>query len=113
MENDGLQIFPTPVTMVTVKNQYCRCCYEKNHVSGSNRPILLIFVSIIGFNKISDRLEYDSLRSGIKIMSKTGFAPLAEDRYHYILRVFLKKIMYTQKYRQYNSAQEFMNVFLP
>ena len=77
---------------------------RKNHVSGSNRPILLIF---------SDRLEYDSLRSGIKIMSKTGFSPLAEDRYHYILRVFFKKIMYTQKYRQYNSAQVFMNVFLP
>ena len=87
--------------------------FEKRHIFGNNRPIRMMFVSIIGFNKISDRLEYDSLRSGIKIMSKTGFAPLAEDRYHYILRVFLKKIMYTQKYRQYNSAQEFMNVFLP
>ena len=49
--------------------------YEKRHIFGNNRPIRMIFVSIIGFNKISDRLEYVSLRLGIEIMSKTGFAP--------------------------------------
>ena len=49
--------------------------YEKRHIFGNNRPIRMIFVSIIGFNNISDRLEYVSLRLGIEIMSKIGFAP--------------------------------------
>ena len=48
--------------------------YEKRHIFGNNRPIRMIFVSIIGFDKISDRLEYVSLRLGNEIMSKTGFA---------------------------------------
>ena len=34
-----------------------------------------MFVSIIGFNIISDRLEYVSVRLGVEIMSKTGFPP--------------------------------------
>ena len=63
--------------------------YEKRHIFGNNSPIRMMFVSIIGFNNISDRLEYISLRSGIEIMSKTGFAPLAEARFYYVLRVFL------------------------
>ena len=50
--------------------------YEKRHIFGNNRPFRMIFVSILGFNKISDRLEYVSLRLGIEIMLKTEFAPL-------------------------------------
>ena len=50
--------------------------YEKRHIFGNDRPIRMILVSVIGFNNIPDRLEYVSMRSGIEIMSKTGFATL-------------------------------------
>ena len=62
-----------------------------------------MFVSIIGFNIISDRLEYVSVRLGVEIMSKTGFAPVEEGNFYYILRIFLKMVnqtrqLYWQKY---------------